>query len=157
MATILAGGRAKRHDSAGMERYDELRRRLVFLVASEALSVNNHHYALPGIGSYVATATADADLGKVFIAIGVMVIMVVGVKVVFWRPLTAWAERFRVEESEATDAPRSVVLKLAAALARPDADGAAGRLAGFAVGSVDGGIRVGRVSVADLTRASPGR
>ncbi len=67
-----------------------------FLVASEALSVNNHHYALPGIGSYVATATADSDLGKVFIAIGVMVIMVVGVNVLFWRPLTAWAERFRV-------------------------------------------------------------
>src|ERR1700754_939083 len=70
-----------------------------FLVASEALSVNNNHYALPGIGAYVATATADGDLGKVFIAIGVMVIMVVVVNVVFWRPLTAWAERFRVEES----------------------------------------------------------
>jgi len=83
-----------------------------FLVASEALSVNNHHYALPGIGSYVATATADGDLGKVFIAIGVMMIMVVGVNVLFWRPLTAWAERFRVEESEAAEAPRSLVLNL---------------------------------------------
>src|ERR1700739_1689743 len=61
-----------------------------FLVASEALSVNHHHYALTVIGSYVATATADGDLGKVFIAIGVMVIMVVGVNVLFWRPLTAW-------------------------------------------------------------------
>ena len=34
------------------------------------------------------------------------VIMVVGVNVLFWRPLTAWAERFRVEESEAAEAPR---------------------------------------------------
>ena len=83
-----------------------------FLVASEALSVNNHHYTLPGIGSYVATATADGDLGKVFIAIGVMVIMVVGVNVLFWRPLTAWAERFRVEESAAAEAPRSLVLNM---------------------------------------------
>src|SRR3984893_2534873 len=83
-----------------------------FLVASEALSVNNHHYALPGIGSYVATATADGDLGKVFIAIGVMVIMVVGVNVVFWRPLNAWAARFRVEQSASGEAPRSVVLNL---------------------------------------------
>jgi NitT/TauT family transport system permease protein len=83
-----------------------------FLVASEALSVNNHHYALPGIGSYVATATAEGDLGKVFIAIGVMVVMVVGVNVLFWRPLTAWAERFRVEESSAGEAPRSLVLNL---------------------------------------------
>jgi hypothetical protein len=54
----------------------------------------------------------DGDLGKVFIAIGVMVIMVVGVNVLFWRPLTAWAERFRVKESEAAEAPRGLVLNL---------------------------------------------
>ncbi|WP_280453544.1 ABC transporter permease [Nocardia brasiliensis] len=83
-----------------------------FLVASEAISVNNHEYALPGIGSYVATATSDGDLGKVFIAIGVMVLMVVGVNFLFWRPLTAWAERFRVEDTGAAEAPRSIVLNL---------------------------------------------
>ncbi|WP_069160870.1 ABC transporter permease [Nocardia altamirensis] len=83
-----------------------------FLVASEAISVNNHEYALPGIGSYVATATGDGDLGKVFIAIGVMIVMVVGVNFLFWRPLTAWAERFRVEDTGAAEAPRSVVLNL---------------------------------------------
>ncbi|MFC9439704.1 ABC transporter permease [Nocardia sp. NPDC057030] len=83
-----------------------------FLVASEAISVNNHEYALPGIGSYVATATADGDLGKVFIAIGVMIVLVVGVNFLFWRPLTAWAERFRVEDTGAADAPRSVLLDL---------------------------------------------
>jgi NitT/TauT family transport system permease protein len=105
-----------------------------FLVASEALSVNNHHYALPGIGSYVATATADGDLGKVFIAIAVMVVMVVGVNVLFWRPLTAWAERFRVEESEATDAPRSLVLNL---LRRSHAPALSGRLFGWMVAPLD--------------------
>ncbi|WP_107656504.1 ABC transporter permease [Nocardia suismassiliense] len=83
-----------------------------FLVASEAISVNNHEYALPGIGSYVATATGDGDLSKVFIAIGVMIVMVVGVNFLFWRPLTAWAERFRVEDTGAAEAPRSVVLNL---------------------------------------------
>ncbi|MET8764702.1 ABC transporter permease subunit [Lentzea sp. NPDC004782] len=83
-----------------------------FLVASEALSVNNHSYVLPGIGAYVATATADADPGKVLLAVGVMIIMVVGVNVLFWRPLTAWAERFRVEDSATAQAPRSLVLDL---------------------------------------------
>ena len=39
-----------------------------------------------------------------------MIVMVVGVNVLFWRPLTAWAERFRVEESEAAEAPRSLTL-----------------------------------------------
>ena len=124
-----------------------------FLVASEALSVNNHHYALPGIGSYVATATADGDLGKVFIAIGVMVIMVVGVNVVFWRPLTAWAERFRVEESEATEAPRSVVLNL---LRRSHVPTLMGRLFGWLVSPLDRLMAVFGLAEHPL-RTSPGR
>jgi NitT/TauT family transport system permease protein len=83
-----------------------------FLTASEALSVNNHSYALPGIGSYVATATANGELGHVLLAIVVMIVLVVGVNVLFWRPLTAWAERFRIENSESAEAPRSLTLNL---------------------------------------------
>ena len=124
-----------------------------FLVASEALSVNNHHYALPGIGSYVATATADGDLGKVFIAIGVMVIMVVGVNVVFWRPLTAWAERFRVEESEAAEAPRSLVLNL---LRRSHVPVLMGRVFGWLVAPLDRVMAVLGLAEYPL-RTSPGR
>ncbi|QKT07112.1 ABC transporter permease subunit [Gordonia sp. X0973] len=83
-----------------------------FLVASEVISVNNHTYALPGIGSYVAAATEQQQIGRILLAIGVMVIMVVGVNVAFWRPLTAWAERFRAEETSAAETQRSVVLDL---------------------------------------------
>ncbi|GAA1973502.1 ABC transporter permease [Amycolatopsis minnesotensis] len=81
-----------------------------FLVASEALSVNNRFYALPGIGSYVATATDEGRLDRVLLAVVAMIVLVAGVNVLFWRPLTAWAERFRVEESEAAEAPRSSTL-----------------------------------------------
>ncbi|RZL84649.1 MAG: ABC transporter permease subunit [Rhodococcus sp. (in: high G+C Gram-positive bacteria)] len=105
-----------------------------FLVASEALSVNNHSYALPGIGSYVASATDEGDLGKVFLAIGVMVVMVVGVNVLFWRPLTAWTERFRVEESEAVEAPRSLVLNV---LRRSHVPALMGRVFGPVVAPLD--------------------
>ncbi|MFD2470539.1 ABC transporter permease [Amycolatopsis silviterrae] len=83
-----------------------------FLTASEALSVNNQQFALPGIGSYVAAASEAGDLGKVLLAVGAMVVLVVGVNVLFWRPLTAWSERFRIENSEAAEAPRSLVLDL---------------------------------------------
>jgi NitT/TauT family transport system permease protein len=124
-----------------------------FLVASEALSVNNHHYALPGIGSYVATATADGDLGKVFIAIAVMVVMVVGVNVLFWRPLTAWAERFRVEESEATEAPPSLVLNL---LRRSHVPVLMGKLFGWLVAPLDRLMAVFGLAEHPL-RASPAR
>jgi NitT/TauT family transport system permease protein len=83
-----------------------------FLAASESISVLNHTYALPGIGSYVAAAIAQSSLSKVGIAIGVEIVLVVAVNVVFWRPLVAWAERFRFEESESAERPRSVVLDL---------------------------------------------
>jgi NitT/TauT family transport system permease protein len=81
-----------------------------FLAASEAISVFHHNYALPGMGSYVAASIAEGNLGHIVIAIGVMVIMVVGVNVLFWRPLVAWAEKFRVETSAAAEQPRSLTL-----------------------------------------------
>jgi len=81
-----------------------------FLVASEAISVNNQQYALPGVGSYAGAAITDGDLGKVGWAILTMAVMVIGVNFLFWRPLTAWAEKFKNEQSEASEVQRSVVL-----------------------------------------------
>ena len=83
-----------------------------FLAASESISVLNHTYALPGIGSYVTAAIGQGSLGKVGLAIGVEIVLVIAVNVVFWRPLVAWSERFRLEESSAAERPRSVVLDL---------------------------------------------
>ncbi|OIN78174.1 ABC transporter permease [Mycobacterium malmoense] len=83
-----------------------------FLTASEALSVNNHKFALPGIGAYVASASDEGNLTRVLLAIAVMIAVIIGVNALFWRPLTAWAERFRIEESEATEAPRSLTLEV---------------------------------------------
>ncbi|MFJ2033033.1 ABC transporter permease [Streptosporangium sp. NPDC087985] len=81
-----------------------------FLVASEAISVLNHRYALPGVGSYAGAAIAAGDLAKVGWAIITMAIMVVGVNFLFWRPLVAWVEKFKVEQSEAVHVQRSLVL-----------------------------------------------
>jgi len=81
-----------------------------FLAASEAITVLNHHYALPGIGSYAAAAIAQGNLSEVGYAIIAEVVLVLGVNFLFWRPVTAWAERFRVEESESSEKPRSLVL-----------------------------------------------
>jgi NitT/TauT family transport system permease protein len=81
-----------------------------FLAASESISVLNHHYALPGLGSYAAAAIAQGNLGEVGYAIIAELILVLGVNFLFWRPVTAWAERFRVEESESAEKPRSLVL-----------------------------------------------
>ncbi|WP_406194909.1 ABC transporter permease subunit [Kitasatospora sp. NBC_01560] len=83
-----------------------------FLVASEAISVKDTNYVLPGVGSYAGAAIADGDLGKVGWAILTMAAMVIGVNLLFWRPLTAWAEKFKNEQSEATEVQTSAVLNL---------------------------------------------
>ncbi|MFB9907372.1 ABC transporter permease [Allokutzneria oryzae] len=83
-----------------------------FLVQSEAISVLNQKFALPGIGSYVAAASAEERTDLLLLAVGAMIIMVVAVNVLFWRPLTAWAQRFRIELSESAAAPRSLLLDL---------------------------------------------
>lgn len=38
--------------------------------------------------------------------------MVVGVNILFWRPLVAWSEKFKNEQSSAAETPRSLVLNL---------------------------------------------
>ncbi|MEQ0564519.1 ABC transporter permease subunit [Amycolatopsis sp. NEAU-NG30] len=124
-----------------------------FLTASEALSVGDHQYALPGIGAYVAAASADGDLGKVLLAIGVMIVLVTGVNVLFWRPLTAWAERFRIEQSEAAEAPRSLVLDL---LRRSRVPALLGRFFGPLVHPLDRAMAVFGLAQRPL-RISPGR
>ena len=83
-----------------------------FLAAAEAISVLNHNYQLPGVGSYVAAATAQGDLGKVGLGILTMILLVLAVNVLFWRPLTAWSERYKLEESVSAERQRSFVLDL---------------------------------------------
>lgn len=81
-----------------------------FLVASEAITVQGHDYALPGVGSYAGAALQNGDLRGVVLAFVTMVVMVVSVNFFFWRPLTAWSERYKTEQTEAATAQRSAVL-----------------------------------------------
>jgi NitT/TauT family transport system permease protein len=83
-----------------------------FLVASEAIAIGHQNYALPGIGSYVAAALNAGSVGDVCIAIVVMVVLVIGVNVLFWKPLVVWSEKFRVETSSATEQPVSLTLSV---------------------------------------------
>jgi NitT/TauT family transport system permease protein len=100
-----------------------------FLTASEAVTVfiggKQLNESLPGIGSYMGAAAAEGSYSKVAIAIVTMVILVVGTNFFVFRPLVAWSERFRMETSEATEKPRSIVLDV---LRRSAIPGLLGRL-----------------------------
>src|SRR4030095_12149095 len=69
-----------------------------FVVASEAISVSNQSIKLPGVGSYIALAVEARDLGAIGWAIGGMLVGIVLYDQLFFRPLIAWADKFRFEE-----------------------------------------------------------
>lgn len=68
-----------------------------FLAASESISVLNRHIQLPGIGSYMATAMQRGNIPALLEAMFTMVVMIVVVDQLFWRPLVAWAQRFKMD------------------------------------------------------------
>jgi NitT/TauT family transport system permease protein len=83
-----------------------------FVVASEAIAVGDLHIALPGIGSYVARAIEARDLGAVGWAILAMTVTIFIYDQLLFRPLVAWADKFRYEQTAATVVPRSWVIDL---------------------------------------------
>ncbi|MEN9223132.1 MAG: ABC transporter permease subunit [Thermostichus sp. BF3_bins_97] len=78
-----------------------------FVAASEAISVLNQDYTLPGIGSYVEAAIRAEDLPKLGWALLTIAIVIVLVDQLFWRPLIAWSDKFRLEQSAGVAAPES--------------------------------------------------
>jgi len=83
-----------------------------FVVASEAISVGNTTITLPGVGSYIAVAIEHRDLAAVGYAIVTMLIVILIYDQVLFRPLVAWADRFRFEQEPGMTAPQSWVLNV---------------------------------------------
>jgi NitT/TauT family transport system permease protein len=78
-----------------------------FLAASEAISVLNAQYTLPGIGSYVAAAVTARDMPALGYAVLTMAVVIVALDQLFWRPVVAWTDKFRLEQSSAAEPPQS--------------------------------------------------
>lgn len=83
-----------------------------FLAASEAISVLNRSYALPGVGSYVAAAVARQDLRALGWAVLTMAVVIFAIDQLFWRPLVAWSDRFRLDQTTGAAAPQSWMFEL---------------------------------------------
>ncbi|HWB55212.1 MAG TPA: ABC transporter permease subunit, partial [Tepidisphaeraceae bacterium] len=83
-----------------------------FLTVTEAFKLGNHDYRLPGIGSYMIEAIDQNNLPAMFAAIVAMVLMIVVVDQVFWRPIVVWSQKYKIEETADADKPQSWVLAL---------------------------------------------
>ena len=66
-----------------------------FVVASEAITVSGQTIMLPGIGSYIATAIIERDLGAIGYAVLVMLVVILLYDQLLFRPLLAWSRKFR--------------------------------------------------------------
>ncbi len=80
-----------------------------FLAASEAISVLNQSYTLPGIGSYVAAAVTARNMAALGWAVLAMAITIALIDQLFWRPIVAWSDKFRLEQNAAAEGPQSWV------------------------------------------------
>ena len=81
-----------------------------FVVASEAISVSDQSIKLPGVGSYIAMAIEARDLGAIGWAIVAMLVGILLYDQLVFRPLVAWADKFRFEDSGTDTAPNSWML-----------------------------------------------
>ena len=83
-----------------------------FVAQSEAITVMNRSVKLPGLGSYMAAAVEAGDTRAAMWAIAAMIVTILAIDQLVWRPLVAWAEKFKLEQTETQDAPTSWVLDL---------------------------------------------
>ncbi len=70
-----------------------------FLAASEAISVLNRNYTLPGLGSYVAAAISAKNMHALAWAVITMVTLILAIDQFFWRPLVTLADKYKMETS----------------------------------------------------------
>ncbi len=83
-----------------------------FVVASEAISVSGHDIKLPGIGSYISLAIQQQNLAAIGWAILTMLIGILLYDQLLFRPLVAWADRFRFDAMSSEREPQSWLLDL---------------------------------------------
>lgn len=78
-----------------------------FVVASEAITVGNTTVTLPGVGSWLALAIARKDFTAIGLAVLAMGIVILLYDQLVFRPVVAWADRFRFEQIASTERPQS--------------------------------------------------
>ncbi|HET9407079.1 MAG TPA: ABC transporter permease subunit [Candidatus Sulfotelmatobacter sp.] len=74
--------------------------------------LGSRDFRLPGLGSYLQTAASAGDMHSILLGVMTMVLVIVLIDQLVWRPIIAWAEKFKVEQVESTETPHSWMLNL---------------------------------------------
>lgn len=124
-----------------------------FVVASEAISVGDNTWKLPGIGSYVALALDKSDLHAVIYAIITMLVVILLYDQLLFRPLVAWSSKFRFETTAASTAADPWMLRL---MRRTRLLRTLGDTVGGAAAAI-GGLRLALLPSRGIRRPTPSR
>ena len=82
------------------------------LIACEMFTMGERNFQLPGLGSYISTATYAGDVRALIAGIATVILIVVATDQLLWRPLIAWSDKFKFEQVESADRVRSPILAL---------------------------------------------
>jgi NitT/TauT family transport system permease protein len=78
-----------------------------FLMAAEIFTVGERDFRLPGLGAYLQEAASRGDITAIAWGLGTLVSVIVILDQLLWRPLLAWASRFKLEMVAGAEAPSS--------------------------------------------------
>jgi NitT/TauT family transport system permease protein len=82
-----------------------------FLMACEMFVLGNRDFRLPGLGSCLQTAANAGDTRAILYGIAAMIGTIILMDQVIWRPVIAWAQKFKLEQVSG-ETPRSPILSL---------------------------------------------
>jgi NitT/TauT family transport system permease protein len=83
-----------------------------FLTVCEAFQMGSFDFRLPGIGSYMSQANATGNTHAILWGILAMTLTIIIIDHILWRPVIAWAQRFKYEETAGAEEPSSLLLDL---------------------------------------------
>jgi NitT/TauT family transport system permease protein len=82
----------------------------VFLSIIETFTLRDQDYRLPGIGSYLREAQETENIGAMVWGVSALILMIVSLDQLLWRPVVVWAQKFRVEDDACGPSAESWVL-----------------------------------------------
>jgi len=78
-----------------------------FVMAAEMFTIGERDFRLPGLGAYLREASIEGDLTAIAWGLFALIVTIVLLDQLIWRPLLAWADRFKLEMVESDQPPTS--------------------------------------------------
>jgi NitT/TauT family transport system permease protein len=82
------------------------------LIFCETFTMGDRNFQLPGLGSFIQTATFAGNTKALLSGIATVILIVVATDQLVWRPLIAWSDKFKFEQAESASRVKSPILEL---------------------------------------------